>query len=52
LKVLVLKASGDLMANTPFECLLENAGLQIDVLDAREQRERFIGERRKAVLLV
>ncbi|HEY2021144.1 RimK family alpha-L-glutamate ligase [Paraburkholderia sp.] len=37
LKVLVLKAPGDLMANTPFECLLENADLQIEVLyaDAR-----------------
>lgn len=32
LKVLVLKAPGDLMANTPFECLLENADLQIEVL--------------------
>jgi glutathione synthase/RimK-type ligase-like ATP-grasp enzyme len=32
LKVLVLKAPGDLMANTPFECLLEHADLQIDVL--------------------
>jgi glutathione synthase/RimK-type ligase-like ATP-grasp enzyme len=37
LKLLVLKAPGDLMANTPFECLLENADLQIEVLyaDAR-----------------
>jgi glutathione synthase/RimK-type ligase-like ATP-grasp enzyme len=37
LKVLVLKAPGDLMANTPLECLLENADVQIDVLyaDAR-----------------
>ncbi|WP_147440742.1 RimK family alpha-L-glutamate ligase [Paraburkholderia sp. RAU2J] len=32
LKVLVLKAPGDLMANTPFECLLENADLQVEVL--------------------
>jgi glutathione synthase/RimK-type ligase-like ATP-grasp enzyme len=32
LKVLALKAPGDLMANTPFECLLENADLQIDVV--------------------
>ncbi|MFM0175577.1 RimK family alpha-L-glutamate ligase [Paraburkholderia sediminicola] len=32
LKLLVLKAPGDLMANTPFECLLEHADLQIDVL--------------------
>lgn len=31
-KLLVLKAPGDLMANTPFECLLNNADLQIDVL--------------------
>jgi glutathione synthase/RimK-type ligase-like ATP-grasp enzyme len=31
-RVLVLKAPGDLMANTPFECLLENADLQIEVL--------------------
>lgn len=31
-KVLVLKAPGDLMANTPLECLLENADLQIDAL--------------------
>lgn len=37
LKVLVIKAPGDLMANTPLECLLENADVQIDVLyaDAR-----------------
>ncbi|MFM0037126.1 ATP-grasp domain-containing protein [Paraburkholderia strydomiana] len=37
LKVLVLKAPGDLMANTPLECLLENADLQLEVLyaDAR-----------------
>ncbi|CAB3798653.1 hypothetical protein LMG28614_04813 [Paraburkholderia ultramafica] len=37
LKVLALKAPGDLMANTPFECLLEDADLQIEVLyvDAR-----------------
>lgn len=36
LKVLVLKAPGDLMANTPLECLLEQADLQIDAwyLDA------------------
>jgi glutathione synthase/RimK-type ligase-like ATP-grasp enzyme len=32
LKLLVLKAPGDLMANTPFECLLDHADLQIDVL--------------------
>jgi glutathione synthase/RimK-type ligase-like ATP-grasp enzyme len=32
LKVLALKAPGDLMANTPFECLLEHADLQIDVI--------------------
>jgi hypothetical protein len=32
LKMLALKAPGDLMANTPFECLLENADLQIDAL--------------------
>jgi len=31
-KVLALKAPGDLMANTPFECLLENADFQIEVL--------------------
>ena len=31
-KVLALKAPGDLMSNTPFECLLENADLQIEVL--------------------
>lgn len=29
-KVLVLKAPGDLMANTPLECLLEDADLQIE----------------------
>jgi glutathione synthase/RimK-type ligase-like ATP-grasp enzyme len=32
LKVLALKAPGDLMANTPFECLLEKADLQIEVI--------------------
>jgi glutathione synthase/RimK-type ligase-like ATP-grasp enzyme len=31
-KVLALKAPGDLMVNTPFECLLESADLQLDVL--------------------
>jgi glutathione synthase/RimK-type ligase-like ATP-grasp enzyme len=31
-KVLVLKAPGDLMANTPLECLVDDADLQIDVL--------------------
>lgn len=31
-KVLVLKSPGDLMANTPFECLVENADLQVDVM--------------------
>jgi hypothetical protein len=31
-KLLVLKAPGDLMANTPFECLTEGADFQIDVL--------------------
>jgi glutathione synthase/RimK-type ligase-like ATP-grasp enzyme len=31
-RVLVLKAPGDLMANTPFECLVEHADLQIEVL--------------------
>jgi glutathione synthase/RimK-type ligase-like ATP-grasp enzyme len=31
-RVLVLKAPGDLMANTPFECLVENADLQIEAL--------------------
>ena len=31
-KVLALKAPGDLMANTPFECLLEQADIQVDVL--------------------
>lgn len=31
-KVLVLKAPGDLMTNTPFECLVQRADLQIDVL--------------------
>jgi glutathione synthase/RimK-type ligase-like ATP-grasp enzyme len=32
LKLLALKAPGDLMANTPFECLLERADLQIEVI--------------------
>ena len=42
LKVLVIKAPGDLMANTPLECLLENADVQIDVLyaDARPLAKR------------
>lgn len=31
-RVLVLKAPGDLMANTPFECLIENADLQVEAL--------------------
>lgn len=41
LRVLVLKAPGDLMANTPLECLVENADLQIEVLyvDARPLRD-------------
>jgi glutathione synthase/RimK-type ligase-like ATP-grasp enzyme len=46
LKVLVLKAPGDLMANTPFECLLENADLQIEVLyaDARPLEDARLPE--------
>jgi glutathione synthase/RimK-type ligase-like ATP-grasp enzyme len=46
LKVLVLKAPGDLMANTPFECLLENADLQIEVLyaDARPLEDAGLPE--------
>ncbi|QGZ65677.1 ATP-grasp domain-containing protein [Paraburkholderia acidisoli] len=31
-KLLVLKAHGDLMTNTPFECLVEHSELEIDVL--------------------
>ncbi|WP_321817707.1 MULTISPECIES: RimK family alpha-L-glutamate ligase [unclassified Paraburkholderia] len=31
-KLLVFKAAGDLMTNTPFECLVAYAGFQIDVL--------------------
>jgi hypothetical protein len=31
-KVLALKAPGDLMANTPLECLLEHADLQLDAV--------------------
>ncbi|MFZ0693020.1 MAG: RimK family alpha-L-glutamate ligase [Alphaproteobacteria bacterium] len=31
-KMLALKAPGDLRANTPFECLIESADLQIDVV--------------------
>jgi len=31
-RVLMLKAPGDLMVNSPIECLLENADLQLDVL--------------------
>lgn len=31
-RLLVLKTAGDLMANTPVECLLANADLQIDAL--------------------
>jgi glutathione synthase/RimK-type ligase-like ATP-grasp enzyme len=34
LRVLVLKTPGDLMANTPLECLLDNADIQLDVLYA------------------
>ncbi|MGF6774049.1 glutathione synthase/RimK-type ligase-like ATP-grasp enzyme [Paraburkholderia sp. GAS199] len=46
LKLLVLKSPGDLMANTPFECLLEKADLQIDVLyvDAELPREYALPE--------
>ncbi|MFM0005871.1 RimK family alpha-L-glutamate ligase [Paraburkholderia dipogonis] len=46
LKLLVLKAPGDLMANTPFECLLEHADLQIDVLyvDGHTAQERGLPE--------
>ncbi|MBC8745602.1 glutathione synthase/RimK-type ligase-like ATP-grasp enzyme [Paraburkholderia sp. WC7.3g] len=45
-KVLMLKAPGDLMANTPFECLLENADLQIDVVyvDAHPQPDISLPE--------
>lgn len=32
LRLLVLKAPGDLMTNTPFECLVEHSTLTIDVL--------------------
>ncbi|TAL86931.1 MAG: hypothetical protein EPN74_03140 [Rhodanobacter sp.] len=32
LRVLVIKVPGDLMANTPLECILENAGFTLDVL--------------------
>ncbi|WP_207004596.1 ATP-grasp domain-containing protein [Trinickia mobilis] len=31
-RVLALKAPGDLMKNTPFECLIENADFQVEVL--------------------
>jgi hypothetical protein len=34
LKLLVIKTPGDLMANTPLECLLDDAGITIDVLYA------------------
>jgi len=46
LKLVVLKAPGDLMANTPFECLLENADLQIEVLyvDARPLEDAELPE--------
>ncbi|REG52216.1 hypothetical protein B0G80_8754 [Paraburkholderia sp. BL6669N2] len=44
--VLVLKAPGDLMANTPVECLLEHADLQVDVLyvDGHSTQERGLRE--------
>jgi len=32
LHLLVIKTAGDLMANTPLECLLDDAGITIDVL--------------------
>lgn len=32
LRLLVIKTPGDLMANTPLECLLDDAGITIDVL--------------------
>jgi glutathione synthase/RimK-type ligase-like ATP-grasp enzyme len=32
LRVLVLKSSGDLMSNTPFECLFDDYALSVDVL--------------------
>jgi glutathione synthase/RimK-type ligase-like ATP-grasp enzyme len=41
LRVLVLKAPGDLMSNTPLECLLENADLQIDVQYVDERSPEF-----------
>lgn len=37
LRVLALKAPGDLMANTPFECLLEHADLQIEAFYIDDQ---------------
>lgn len=34
IRLLVIKVPGDLMANTPLECILENAGFTLDVLYA------------------
>ncbi|CAG9192997.1 RimK family alpha-L-glutamate ligase [Paraburkholderia tropica] len=38
-KLLVFKAAGDLMTNTPFECLVAHADFQIDVLYVNEALE-------------
>lgn len=37
LRVLVIKVPGDLMANTPVECILEDAGFTLDVLYVGEE---------------
>jgi glutathione synthase/RimK-type ligase-like ATP-grasp enzyme len=51
-KVLALKAPGDLMTNTPFECLLENADLQIDVVYVDQQTPEDTGLPEHDVILV
>ncbi len=51
-KLLVLKAPGDLMANTPFECLLEHADLQVDVLYVDGHSTRELGLPEHDVVLV
>jgi glutathione synthase/RimK-type ligase-like ATP-grasp enzyme len=51
-KVLVIKAPGDLMANTPIECLLENADVQIDVLYVDGDPQRAVSLPNHDVLFV
>jgi glutathione synthase/RimK-type ligase-like ATP-grasp enzyme len=51
-RLLVLKTPGDLMTNTPFECLLNNADLQIDVLYVDQDPRQDVSLPEHDVILV